>query len=167
MNIGSLIKNLRLQIGKTQFQLAQDSGVSLPTLQNIEAEKGNPGLQLVENILKSLNYAVTFTPLPPDWEELSSLGVPLSGKKNQKPHLHLLMPALTKALLYRKLHAQESSREWEALAAFLLGLKTHFPATYERLKDLKDEAENLIQAQDIARLIKLRRIALAQQALYL
>lgn len=170
MEIHTLIKDLRRQMGKTQSQLAQESNISLPTLQNIEAGKANPGFYLIQSILKSLNHTVSFTALPPDWEALSSFGVPLFQKqaKNAPFAKWELLKTLAQALLYRKAHPQlQSSREWEALAAFLLALKMHFPLKYDELKELKIESEQLIQSQDDGRLVKLRRIALARQALYL
>jgi len=44
------LRILRSQSGYSQVRLAQESGVSLPTIQNIEAQKANPTIDILEKI---------------------------------------------------------------------------------------------------------------------
>lgn len=153
----------------TQFQLAVNSGVSLPTIQKIESGNSNPGLQVIENILKCLHYGIQYAPLSPNWDLLASYGVPLSSraKPENSPQRNILLALLKNSLLYYSVESPKPTREWEALAAFLMGLKTHFGDFYDQLGPLKIQVENLIQQQSPARLYKLRRIAISTQAKYL
>ncbi|PIS11624.1 MAG: XRE family transcriptional regulator, partial [Bdellovibrio sp. CG10_big_fil_rev_8_21_14_0_10_47_8] len=50
MHIAEQVRSLRLSLGLTQSQLATLAKVSLPTIQNIEAGRANPGLDVVERI---------------------------------------------------------------------------------------------------------------------
>jgi transcriptional regulator with XRE-family HTH domain len=164
-----LIRNLRLKQGRTQFELAVRAKVSLPTIQKIEAGTANPGWSIVESILHSLNYEIQYRPMAPHWEELASYGIPLSSqqKKSGRPARGDLVDLLKSSLTYGSSTGFPMTREWEALAAFLLGLKTHFPEVWADLGPLSQEADRLIKHQDWGRLLKLRRLAIASQAKYL
>ncbi|PIS11623.1 MAG: hypothetical protein COT73_03000, partial [Bdellovibrio sp. CG10_big_fil_rev_8_21_14_0_10_47_8] len=59
------------------------------------------------------------------------------------------------------------AREWEALAAFILALRHHFPKVYQRLESMSSTANMMISKNDSGRLLKLRRIAIANMSEYL
>lgn len=168
MNYSDRIQKLRLQMGLTQTQLAIRAGVSLPTIQKIEAGIANPGFEIVETIFSCLNQKLHFVPKEPDWDSLANYGVPLSTKhtvanKSEKALLILVRSALD----FFETTKPEMRREWEAFAAFLLALKTHFGPTWKKLQPFHDCANELIGKVEHGRLLKLRRLSIAQQASYL
>lgn len=55
------ISEHRQQLGLTQQELAELSGVSVRLLRELEAGRGNPGLQQVERIAGALNLTLTLT----------------------------------------------------------------------------------------------------------
>ena len=54
MEYGSLIKDRRKEIGVTQEQLADVSGVSLSYIKLVEANKANPTISVLETLLDCL-----------------------------------------------------------------------------------------------------------------
>lgn len=51
---GSLIKKRRISLGIDQRGLSEITGVSIHTLSNIEAGKGNPSVKTLDRILTAL-----------------------------------------------------------------------------------------------------------------
>lgn len=165
------LKTLRKYFGFSQVKLAQLSGVSLPTIQNIEAGKANPSLSVLRLLLKALRHDIKILPQTTDWNALVHHGVPLTEphfkKRKRPPSEQELLAELRLALLeYRSSH-KTHERAWEALAGFLLGLKTHFPIVYDQLGELKPIAERLLTEQESPRLYQLRRMSISAQARYL
>jgi transcriptional regulator with XRE-family HTH domain len=78
------LKQARIQLGLTQVELAQQSGVSLLTVQNIENGRANPSLETLEALAKSLNLKLILEPQKTDWNKLSFFGAPLTLGENLK-----------------------------------------------------------------------------------
>lgn len=58
MDYGSLIKDRRKEIGVTQEQLADVSGVSLSYIKLVEANKANPTISVLETLLDCLGFEI-------------------------------------------------------------------------------------------------------------
>lgn len=58
MDWGALIKNKRKEIGVTQEQLADVSGVSLSYIKLIESNKVNPTISMIENLMDCLGLEI-------------------------------------------------------------------------------------------------------------
>ena len=61
----------------SQVDLAFRTGVSLPTIQNIEAGTANPSIAILKKIVNCFGYEITITPSEPDWKKLIALGLPM------------------------------------------------------------------------------------------
>jgi transcriptional regulator with XRE-family HTH domain len=173
--ISSELKILRKSLGLTQMKLAVDSGVSLPTIQNIEAGKANPSLSVLKSLFEVLQHDIVIQPQPIDWEELIRFGLPLTtARKNlrkqerkQERKKDGLLILLKRALLQYPLAGKRTERNWEALAGFLLGLKTHFPGVFQELRSFDQTIQSMLRDQNPGRLYQLRRMSIAEQAKYL
>ena len=75
-----------------------------------------------------------------------------------------------KVLSVKKEEMSKNSRNWEALTAFLWALDTHYPKILRRLR-YRQKARLLLADNfklfDLGRLIKFRRIALANLGVFL
>lgn len=58
MEYGKLIKERRREIGVTQEQLSDVSGVSLSYIKLVEAEKANPTVNVLETLLDCLGLEI-------------------------------------------------------------------------------------------------------------
>lgn len=170
-NTSEIIKAKRTDLGLSQSQLAIEAGVSLPTIQNIEAGKANLSQSTLEHILEVLGLKLQVMAVGLDWDKVVSLGVPLTGSSatalgfpsSSKEFISSLDDFL-KSLSIRKEEMLKNSRHWEAFTAFLWALETHYSKTLERLRYSKKAKLILnqnLELFEIGRLIKLRRIALA------
>lgn len=169
--ISSDLKKLRKSLGLTQMKLAVNSGVSLPTIQNIEAGKANPSLSVLKSLFEVLQHDIVIQPQPIDWEELIRFGLPLTtAHKNLRKQARKkdeLLILLKRALLQYPQAEKRTQRNWEALAGFLLGLKTHFPRVFYELRSFDQTIQTMLQDQNPGRLYQLRRMSIAEQAKYL
>ncbi|MFN7905071.1 MAG: helix-turn-helix domain-containing protein [Pseudobdellovibrionaceae bacterium] len=169
--ISSELKILRKSLGLTQMKLAVDSGVSLATIQNIEAGKANPSLSVLKSLFEVLQHDIVIQPQPIDWEELIRFGLPLTtARKNlrkQERKKDGLLILLKRALLQYPLAGKRTERNWEALAGFLLGLKTHFPGVFQELRSFDQTIQSMLRDQNPGRLYQLRRMSIVEQAKYL
>lgn len=158
----------------TQFDLARLSTVSLPTIQNIEAGKGNPSFETLTCLLKTLNLEIVINVRPCDWNILSMLGLPImSGngpksstkERNSKMLMHHLGPACLELKMGKNVNNYK--RKKESVQATILAIKHHYPKLLER------ETENLklllefLPKKINGRHIKLRRQALSVLSSYL
>lgn len=177
MLFNQLIKNQRKALGISQVELASQSGLSLPTIQKIEAGLGNPSLDTLEALLPPLGYSFHFQPRSADWEYLQACGLPLSdydgnlSKTLKLSHLDLakfileIRIALVELFVKREHAAEDSpydqrSRKIESLLALILGLKLHYPSIYEMIG--RSEILSRIEEQlGNPKLIKLKRLALS------
>lgn len=163
------LKSLRTQSGYTQVRLAQESGVSLPTIQNIEARKGNPTIDILEKILMALGLKLSISNPAFDFERAIELGVPLSGesKINLKKTNKVLLAKESKKWVYLFINNQLNKREEEALLAFLMAIMDHYPTYYSDFLACPIFDQKIKETRNDGRLLKLRRIALAQLSRYL
>lgn len=159
----------RHQVGLSQSKLAHEAGVSLPTIQNLEAGKGNPTLDVLEKVARALGESIEWLTPPIDWEEGSWLGIPLLGGKRRFtgfPHPDRLVHFLRRTFQNLKTVPLQE-RELQALGALLMALKQHFHRFYrDRVKSEVAE-EILSRVEDDPKVLKLRRIALSRLAEYL
>lgn len=164
------IKELRTILGYSQVRLANESKISLPTIQNIEAEKANPSLDILEKLFLALGIELTIKPLAFDAEKAILLGVPLTSRVNNKslirPTINMLKEEAIKwnhALLGNSI----SERERLALIGFLMSVKDHFPTYYNReiCFPVFEKQINLLRGD--GRVIKLRRISLSTVSKFL
>ena len=58
------IQQQRLQLGLTQQEVAELSGVSIRLIRELEAGRANPGLHQLEKLAAALNLTLTLTPNP-------------------------------------------------------------------------------------------------------
>ena len=58
LNIGLIIKRLRIQRGITRYTLAIKSSISIRYLAQLESGKGNPTLTILKNIAYALNLTL-------------------------------------------------------------------------------------------------------------
>lgn len=164
------LKTLRMNIGFSQVKLAHESGVSLPTIQNIEANKANPTVDIFEKIFHALGLKFEITPIPFNVEVAIAFGVPLTSLN--RPLDPVIVNAQELKHETRKWHhafldGSLGERERLALTAFLIALKTHYPNFYN------SEIANPVFEKEIqkhinsAKVIKLRRLALNSLSKYL
>ena len=160
-------KELRLSLGLTQFQLASQSGVSLPTIQNIEAGKANPSLDVLEKLLEGLGLKLKIDFPDVDVEMAIILGVPLSARSGVKvsPTKELLKREVRK-WTYSLNHSTFTEREELAFVSFLCAVKDHWPSFYTEIKCPIFE-EKINNLKNNGHLIKLRRIAISNLSKYL
>ena len=160
-------KELRLNLGLTQFELAAQSGVSLPTIQNIEAGKANPSLDVLEKLLEALGLKLKIDYPEVDIEMAIILGVPLSAKSGVKvsPTKELLKREVRK-WTYSFNHSTFTEREELAFVSFLWALKDHWPSFYTEIECPIFE-EKISKLKIKGHVIKLRRIAISNLSKYL
>jgi transcriptional regulator with XRE-family HTH domain len=159
-------KEIRKSLGLSQVELASLSGVSLPTIQNIEAGKANPSLDVLLKLLDALGLRLKIECPFFDVENAVALGVPLSleGVK-VKPTKELLLSEARKWVHLFK-NDVFSERESLAVTSFLCAIKDHYPTFYSEIScQVFDEM--ISQLRRNGHLIKLRRIAISKLAKYL
>lgn len=154
------IRYIRQRIGISQVKLSHESGVSLPTIQNIEAGKGNPALETLEALVECLGMCIQMDCSEVNWQALIACGLPLMPLATEKtssikPSLRVLVCELR-----RVIHRNISEREFDAICALLWAIKDHYPTTFA--SEFKGEGfGKFSESFGDGRLIKLRRNALA------
>ena len=163
------LKKIRLNHQLSQVKLAHESGVSLPTIQNIEAGKANPTIEVIEKLLHvfGLQYQVLTPEFDP--ERAAAFGVPLLSHDS---HHQMLVNKNTLKIEARKwLHSlmeqKLSERDKLAVIAFLKAIKDHYPSFYEHEISTSFYDQLIQQHVKDGRVIKLRRIALSNVSQYL
>src|SRR4051794_30251 len=96
------LKKVRSELGITQMDLARQSHVSLPTIQNIESDRANPAVQTLQAIANQLGLEIKVTIKQANWDLFAFYGAPLSTKASVK-QVHLskdgMLPCLREACL--------------------------------------------------------------------
>ncbi len=155
----SELKSLRTAKGYTQYELAEKAGVSLPTIQNIEAGRANPSLSNIELILGALDARLEIKINLQSFDLLDLFNMDLERFKKID---------LKKMLLQFFESAKEKpfqDRDLDLMAALLSGLSAHYPLWMKQQKF--DSATlkkwHLLEKKiDPSRLIKFRRIWVAK-----
>ena len=161
----------RKQLGLTQVELSRLAGVSLATLQNVEASRANPSLDVMSRILAPLGLAVEYCPVAADWDLLCTLGLPLAPQRDVdvRATAPLLWHQLRRAAL--ELAAATDSagvhRKADAVGAVLYALKSHFPTFYRQHLQKSTLLSALLPGKLDGRLISLARIATRQLSEYI
>ncbi|MBI2027054.1 MAG: helix-turn-helix domain-containing protein [Deltaproteobacteria bacterium] len=171
MNVASFVKQRRKSLGLTQMQLAITAGVSLPTVQNLEAGKTNPTIKLFEKITSSLGCSMDVNSLQPDWDYLIHYGLSVSSiqeaSKDQTFSFQHFAQEIIKATDDVMLH-QQAERFKEALLALLCTLQIHYPTYFDYFFSQNQKILYFMkQKMDRGRIIKLSRMSLAVISKYL
>ena len=161
------VKVLRKQMGLSQVELSQLAGISLPSLQNIEAEHANPSIKTLSAVLDILGQRLTVEASCADWDALSCCGAPITKHKsaaNIRPIAEILIRELRKAAVELSLTEGES-RKKDAFIALAQALVDGYPSL-ARSWHLSAPIFSLPKSLS-PRQIKLRRIALQALSEYL
>jgi transcriptional regulator with XRE-family HTH domain len=164
MVTGSFFANRRKVLGLSQVALAVQAGISLPTLQNIEADKANPSWDIMHKLCLALDFDLQISSRPIDWGVLAYIGFALAAEQTQKTDLNPLKTQLElKKALYQLTENNLSLREKETLLAFMLALQSHFPSIFKKYEYLLSESQLIkeLKKVNMGRIIKLRRISLS------
>jgi transcriptional regulator with XRE-family HTH domain len=160
----------RREIGLSQVELAALSGVSLPTIQNIEANKANPSLDVLEKLLSCFGIELRTQLQALDYSKAISLGVPLFDSNFDQdkiiPSVFLLFQESKKWSLLLS-HSMLNEREEEAIVAFVYAINSHYPKFYKQKIRTKIFDEKIETFKSVGRVIKLRRIALVNLSRFL
>ena len=166
-SIGILVRGTRRAVGMSQVELAVESGLSLATVQNIEADRANPSLSTLRGVLEPLGLTLTVEPEEADWYALAALGLPLAGSTTPGPR----DPASLRRLIQRAAleidrhpEAADAERKREALQALLLAIRRHFPTRFRSWFRRSSLILGLVPSEPTGRIVKLSRIALAPLA---
>jgi transcriptional regulator with XRE-family HTH domain len=163
-------KALRISLGFSQVKLAHESKVSLPTIQNIEANKANPTIDVLEKLAIALGLELKFQPIPFDIERAIALGVPLINTTS--PSRIIVVNATSLKNEARKWHHTLKlnalkEREEMALISFLTAMKDHYPTFYQNEIVCPLFEKKIKEMRSSGKVIKLRRMALSNLSKYL
>lgn len=177
------IREERTRLGLTQSELAQRAGVSLPTIQNMEAGRANPSLATLNAVLDGLGLRLEIGARPVDWDRLAACGAPLmvreqtaelepthaSDDLSAPPDAEMLLANLRDAC--RALHGHPAGpgdqRRREAVHALLLALKLHFPSFFKEHLAGVEMYEEVLSDAISGRTIRMTREAASSLARYL
>lgn len=183
MDMSKSIREERGRLGLTQSELAHRAGVSLPTIQNIEAGRANPSLATLNAVLDALGLRLEIEARPVDWDRLAVCGAPLMVREKTAElestgtSDHLSGPPDAETLLAnlrdacRELRADTvepgDQRRREAVHALLLALKLHFPSFFEEHLAGVEMYEEILSDPISGRSIRMTREAASALARYL
>ena len=170
-DLAATVRDLRRSQGMTQAELARLSDLSLPSIQNLEAGRGNPSWSSVMRLFDALGAEAHVSPQQADWDALSELGLPLRPRNERRG-------PRTRALLLRELRKAalelagdsgmpDRERKAEGLAALLLAIRIHYPSLYRRSIARSPLLASMEAKTMTGRLIKLKRVASQRLAGYL
>jgi len=170
--VAAEIGRRRRELGLSQVALASSAGVSLATIQNVEAGRANPSLSTLRSLLAPLGFAVGLEPVAVDWDALAAHGLPLSALRDVsgvRPTPESLATLVRGAALElsREGAARESERKIESFAALLLAIRNHFPTYFSKRFGRSPLVRSFLPDRLTGRIIKLYRIARAAVAEYL
>lgn len=164
------IKRFRESVQWSQSKLAQESGVSFPTIQKIEAGKANPTLEILEKLLRVMGLELKFQPAEFNLEAAIKLGVPLSGDVTLSESIipsSRLLKEQTRYWMQLFVHQMFNEREELAVTSLLMALKDHYPSFYQREIKCTVFDDKIQEHRNSGKCIKLRRIALNKLSQYL
>jgi transcriptional regulator with XRE-family HTH domain len=162
MNIADTLSKYRGFLGISQGTLAARAKVSLPTVQQLEAGKGNHSVETLRALFSELGLEIYIKPHLADWNFLARCGVPLLPEK--KSHERVSREWFLKELRIAFVELDSSAgdpevdRKRDAIHATLLALMLHYPKVYKEVR--RSEYVKQIDFKNLpGRLIKLKRIA--------
>lgn len=156
----NLIRSRRLALGVSQVKLSALSGVSLPTIQNIEMNKANPSYATLESLCEILKLNLSIEAQPANLELLASAGLPLNSdvSTQTKSSAKELREELIKLCLSLQTGKLEE-RLKEATVALLTAIHSHYPNWYAAHLSSIPAVTKLLSNAPSGRIIKLSRIA--------
>ena len=169
MKVTDSFKHLRHLKHLTQVQLAAKANVSLPTIQNIEAGKANPTLNLLEKIYHTFGVTLEIRSQDPDWSFLKMCGLPLEFTPKKYPKkqvdLTLLASHLNKAIQTLLVSPPNETKQFEeSLVAMILAIREHYYSFYRYFLNSRETFKFLQNHEATGRIIKLKRIAASHLA---
>jgi transcriptional regulator with XRE-family HTH domain len=159
---GPTIRLRRQALGLTQVELAQAAGVSLPTLQTLEAGRSNPSIETLRSLARELGLQVQLSPRSCQWERLVELGLPLASLGPSKAHVWST-DELVRETRLALLEEPPTPRHRDALVGLLLAISEHFPSLFRRKFGRNPRAAALTRTVR-GKHIPLKRLALAKLA---
>lgn len=166
----SRLIDARKSLRFSQVKLAGLSGVSLPTIQNIEAGKANPSLEILERLAKPLGLLIRIEPRPANWDLLAACGIPLTAKKisHFQPTPPLFSAELKAACLeLLKEEGDDFLRKEKAIQVTLWTLATRYPKFYARELGNIPAVQAVFPQKITGPFLKLRRIIMEALCQYL
>ena len=163
-----IIKRARVDLGLTQMELASKSGISLPTIQNMESGKANPSLDILTRVLNALGLEIKISAPSFQLDRAILLGVPLSSSlpiSVMKPSRELLCLESIKWTHHFR-ENMFSEREKLAVTSFLCAIKDYWPTIYREI-ECQIFNKQIEATRNNGHLIKLRRMAIATLSTYL
>ncbi len=164
------VRSVRRALGLSQVALAAAAGVSLATVQNVEAGRSNPALGTLRSLLLPLGLDLEVVPAAADWDALADHGLPLAARRRPRViPVEATLPGLVRraAAEVSRTPAVDGERRRDALMALLLALRIHYPRLYQRWFGRSAWLRALTPDEPSGRIIKLARIARAALAEYL
>ncbi len=162
-SVSRKVRDSRMLLGLSQLDLCRQAGVSLATVQNIEAGRANPSLSTLERILESLGLKFQVDYAGADWDLLAEHGLPLASEtqSTRRPTPEGLRYHLTRAVVELEAGGRLTDRErrTEALRAMLLALLNSYPKIFQDWFGRSGAVKRLVSAKPSGRVIKLKRIA--------
>jgi transcriptional regulator with XRE-family HTH domain len=154
----------------SQVALAIKSGVSLPTIQNIEAGKGNPSLDILEKLSMALGFSIFYVQREPDWNLLTAHGLPLMEQSKIILNVMIDRSQVVNELLLASVWITERpnlERDRDALQATIVAIRDHYGTFYLKNLAQSKSVQAVASLPMTGRVIKLRRIALASVSRWL
>ena len=152
----------------TQVALSAAAGVSLATVQNIEAGMANPSLATLRKLFGALGLRLGVRPGAADWDLLTSLGLPLASGESEPRSAEIRdLPGQVGQAPLELSGGEEGAdqqRKLESLQALLLALRQHFPSIYRQWFGRVPIVRRLVPQEPSGRIIKLARVATARLA---
>lgn len=178
VEIKKVLKKQRQDLGISQSNLAQLSGLSLASVQNVEAGKANLSISNLASLLEVLGYDLKLVRRQVEWEKLICYGLPILPAKSFEgdigvPEIEclekLLVGACAEFIQREEPGSHRNLREREALQAMIMALRDHFPSVFQkRFAHYKViQALNPRMEEVSGKIIKLRRIAIDRLSRYL
>jgi DNA-binding XRE family transcriptional regulator len=166
------LKMARRKAGLSQTELARRAGLSLATIQNIEAGRANPAWSTVESLAGILHLQLSLQGRKPSLvspvniNELAVLGCPiltppLARSARLRPSRQQLIEVLERNLDQYIRSAR--GRDREALGAWLVAIRDHYPSLFLHCPP---EVKNHLSRHGFSS-VKLRRLALSRLGTFL
>ncbi len=166
MNIAEIIRKRRKTHGLSQIELAVKSGVSLPTIQLLEAGKGNPTLEILKKLERALGFTLEVSEEEPDWALLQKWILPVTVVEDQEISPEKPLPKKLLSQLWDAVEALsqiEDERVAEGVVAALYAFHRYYPLLFSYFFD-EVGANRIFTHYSKGRMIKLSRIAGAKMA---
>jgi len=150
------LRERRQELGLTQAELATLAGLSVPLIQLLERGDGNPSIETIERLGRSLGFRLRLEMSPVDWSVLVKAGLPLTEISPSNASFETWDLVREFRLAWKQ---ARNEREILALKAMLLAYKLHYPSFYRRHFEAKGISLNWADVD--GRVLKLARMAKA------